>query len=114
MAVLLNISKKNTLSIQMDQLLTTIFGNLLTVGLGLVVWIVKNRCKHCESECMMPCCNVHARDQTMRDTSHPPASVEGESDLEESGPYVPNSPVQRSQTLENNLARTQLTHMTGL
>ena len=94
----------------MDQLLTTIFGNLLTVGLGLAVWIVKNKCRHCESECMMPCCNVHARDQTMRGTSHPPE----ESDLEESGPYVPNSPVRRSHSLENNLSRTRPAHTTDL
>jgi hypothetical protein len=62
----------------MDQLLATVFGNLLTVGLGLVVWVVKNKCNHCESECNMPCCHIGARDHTMRGTSHPPVSGETE------------------------------------
>jgi hypothetical protein len=109
MAVLLNFREKNTLIIQMEQLLITIFGNLLTVGLGLVVWVVKNKCKHCESECIMPCCNVHARDQTRRGTSRHP-----ESDLEDSGSYVSNSPVQRSRSLENNLAQSRPVHKTDL
>ena len=53
-------------------IVTSVLGNVLTIGIGLLVWVVKNKCKHCESECDMPCCKVSARDETIRDTSHPP------------------------------------------
>ena len=47
-----------------NQILISILGNFLTVGMGLIVWIVKEKCSHCESECNLPCCKIRARDQT--------------------------------------------------
>lgn len=61
----------------------SVLGNVLTVGIGIVVWLIKNKCKHCESECDMPCCRVSARDETTRGTSRPPDLSVSESTLPE-------------------------------
>ena len=49
-----------------NQVLVSILGNALTVVLGLLVYIVKVKCKHFQSDCLCPCCRLRSSDQTIR------------------------------------------------
>ena len=42
-------------------------GNFLTILLGLIVYLVRQKCKHCRSDCHTTCCDVVVSDQTLHE-----------------------------------------------
>jgi len=61
-----------------NQILISILGNALTVVLGLLVYIVKVKCKHFQSDCLCPCCRLRSSDQTIRTSPLEPDQELGE------------------------------------
>ena len=40
-------------------------GNIVTILLGLVVYLVRQKCRHCRSSCHTGCCDLQVSDETM-------------------------------------------------
>ena len=63
-------------------LAANVIGNILTVGLAILAYLVRDKCKRCESKCDMPCCHISTsdKDRTIRSSPEPPDLELGERD----------------------------------
>ena len=63
---------------------TSVGGNLITGIIVVLIFLIKNKCKHYESSCNLSCCRATFSDRTLHrapEVSRPPREV----DLEEPG-----------------------------